>query len=673
MLNVFKLELCRNIRKRYFFLIYLLLLGFCICGYLFIMPVKSVTFIDHFQTIQRLIVVPFVAFLFLGYEMFSDMQKRSWKELLFSVKNAIGKVLLIRITIMGVMVVIEFFVLLVIEICTWAYAQSAIPLMHILRVMILNNMLLPFLGAVIGMVLAIVFKKHWSGYLCIIIIVMCTCGILQKISSALYLTVGINLDPLVLMINLTQPNATWIADYVYLIPVEKHRFYLLIAWVLVCCAIVLFWTKSRAKRILMAVCMIGVVYCFGQVGAVKNFVNYEMNYASPTDKASEFKNVEGVSELKADFCIVDCMLKMQFEDELHADVTMVLDNPNLQQYHLTLYRGYELINIEDQNGASLVYERNGDYLLITPSEPLTQIHMEYKGYNQSLYSNRHGVMLPGYFAYYPQAGWRQVFWTAPIDGYYNKGFNTETDSLQATHYKIIVENYKQEVLSNLSGENNIFEGTTNSPTLISGAIEEISDAEYCIIRPSSFKNEEVISVDRLKQEISVVCDYFGIEDDGYQDVRTIIYVPSTLYIDNLWGRYAYMGDVLMLSTELVSTAEEEVALGVVFETLHVNGMKRNLIAIMNAVYRNAIYLEDLEIMTDREIQELKFDPEKETDEMIFMDGTFDRLYLTAIENYGAEQTAKLCMEYVLDANSDKNVVDFLVELCLKGEENAVKN
>ena len=55
--------------------------------------------------------------------------------------------------------------------------------------------------------------------------------------------------------------------------------------------------------------------------------------------------------------------------ELRAAVTMDLKGPALSAYPFTLYHGYQVTRVTDENGAALPFTREGDYLTVTPAGP----------------------------------------------------------------------------------------------------------------------------------------------------------------------------------------------------------------------------------------------------------------------------------------------------------------
>lgn len=84
---------------------------------------------------------------------------------------------------------------------------------NVIRVLLINDLLFPLTGVVLGMCLAVATKRRWSGYIWLLAIMLLGCGLLHRISMGLFMTVGWNLDSVYHMFQFGQPNQTWAADF----------------------------------------------------------------------------------------------------------------------------------------------------------------------------------------------------------------------------------------------------------------------------------------------------------------------------------------------------------------------------------------------------------------------------------------------------------------------------
>ena len=114
---------------------------------------------------------------------------------------------------------------------------------------------------------------------------------------------------------------------------------------------------------------------------------------------------------EADFRVKSYGFDLTVRRELKAEVTVELDGSGLQEYYFTLYHGYRLENVRTALGTGLPFEQKGDHIRVSApeGEQVTALTFTYEGSGKRHYSTEQGIFLPGYFAYYPMPGWRQVY------------------------------------------------------------------------------------------------------------------------------------------------------------------------------------------------------------------------------------------------------------------------
>ena len=96
-------------------------------------------------------MLPFLGFLFLSYEFFSDYQKKNWWELLETDRNGLLKSMLAKDGILLILLVVVYFVVFCMEIYWfhWFDAPGAL-LKNGYRVLFFNYFFLPFMGIQVG-------------------------------------------------------------------------------------------------------------------------------------------------------------------------------------------------------------------------------------------------------------------------------------------------------------------------------------------------------------------------------------------------------------------------------------------------------------------------------------------------------------------------------------------
>lgn len=172
---------------------------------------------------------------------------------------------------------------------------------------------------------------------------------------------------------------------------------------------------------------------------------------------------------KAGFNINNYDMDLAVSNELHAIVKVTVDNPDLDRYEFTLYRGYKLDRVRTENEA-IPFKREGDYISTGSLKGADYLIFEYHGKSPKYYANRQAITLPGYFAYYPKAG-RSNIYDVVRTGY------VVNLSPNESRYEVKVHS-DLEVFSNLPGGNNTFSGKTNGLSVFAGMYDEIADNIY---------------------------------------------------------------------------------------------------------------------------------------------------------------------------------------------------
>ena len=142
--------------------------------------------------------------------------------------------------------------------------------------------------------------------------------------------------------------------------------------------------------------------------------------------------------------------------------TVSLSKRKLESYEFTLYHGYIVSKITDVNGNDLRFTQESDYITVynNSDTPLDKITMYYSGSGQRYFSNVQGISLPGYFPYYPQSGFKEIFDTDI------GGFNKYTEK-NDFDFNIVV-NCPKKVYCNLSDTDTTLLRESLMITLVSG-------------------------------------------------------------------------------------------------------------------------------------------------------------------------------------------------------------
>ncbi len=116
-------------------------------------------------------------------------------------------------------------------------------------------------------------------------------------------------------------------------------------------------------------------------------------------------------EAPADFGVESYVMDLKVGRTLSAEVTVCLSEGSGQResYRFTLYHGYRLLSVTDQNGQKLEYERDGDFITVYGGKGAEEIHFAYAGTSQSFYTTAYALYLPSFFPYYPVPGHHMIY------------------------------------------------------------------------------------------------------------------------------------------------------------------------------------------------------------------------------------------------------------------------
>lgn len=709
-------------RKKYLFVIYIIVLVFVLFYSCIYLQRWNQECLQGFQLAQRAALLPFLGFLFLSYEFFSDYQKKNWWELLETDRNGLLKSMLAKDGILLILLVVVCFVVFCMELYWfhWFDAPGAL-LKNGYRVLLFNYFLLPFMGIQVGKAAAVLFRRKWTGYLAILVFALLGCGLVHTISSGLYMTVGWNLDAVLKLFQFQQPNAGWAADEYYLVPAENYRMYILLFWSMLAEGIVLcrIWSGARHPKAPVAIIICVACCClfFFKAETENGYLNFDMNYGNASNKQEEFLNDTIITDVVAAFQVETYTMNLQIRDELSADVTMQLAENALKQYVFTLYRGYEITEVTDGNGNELPYHRTEDVVTVDAGESLREIRFYYHGFQQSFYGNETAVMLPGYFAYYPQAGVRRVFLYQNENGYLSYGFNTDASTLQyaqfnisCAYHKLVYSNLKMgaseagsgleqsvsgtgfnqstkvfgsdsqqsaDILSNASvrdKQHQTFLGYTNAPTLAAGAVTDCQESDGYYILPE-LAEYRTFSLNQTKKQLEKLCQRLSMDDSWYADVDTVVAVPNSVYIGNTWGEMTITDRCLFVGSNWIQNGNaEEAAFRILQMYFNENGEKQYLEELLFSVLQGDADWSDLKPMSRNEFFGISYD---ETDifsdsyQQLYQKQTIERMYQTLLQTFGEKEVLKQTAAYLLDKQVDPNLAQFLQEMYENLEQDAI--
>lgn len=282
---------------------------------------------------------------------------------------------------------------------------------------------------------------------------------------------------------------------------------IIIFWISLFAIIAMFTVFSfrikRAKQIAATICL--AVFVLSGAGTLMPYSSISLDTNSLGSDAEHYviqdpeKFVIQKNE-KPNFEITGYDMNFKIKNLLSGDVTVKVDNPNLTEYHFTLYYGYKLKSVTNSNGEKLKYDRDGDYITVHTDAPTESFNFKYKGFSQVFYSNSQSSNLLGGFAYYPINGFRYVYSLADQGSIRTKLSKSVPMSVKVDCGKTMFSNLE-------STGKNTFEGTTDSLTLVSGFYKEINTDGVRMIYPYYDASEDYET--QLKMLIEAKPKYKG--------------------------------------------------------------------------------------------------------------------------------------------------------------------
>ncbi len=288
------------------------------------------------------------------------------------------------------------------------------------------------------------------------------------------------------------------------------------------------------------------------------------NFISNDDDQWRY-TIEGVKqeEREADFQIISYDMDLKLGRQMRATVTCVPSDGGLDSYAMTLYRLYQVDSVIDENGDALEYQQDENTLLIYGQEDgIRSFTLKYHGGPTGascLYNNRYAINLPGWFPYYPVPGWNKI--------YQNEGEYRYVDNRLKDPARFQIQLHADgKVYSDLKQEgNNLFQGESYGPTLLSGFVGERKLANGTVFiypyldAPSieETKDSEDYVVDKIRQEgnkIQLIIELPGIpvgEPGIYEEdciiADTTFVLLKAVYEDS--GQFDWRKDIVPTTEE----------------------------------------------------------------------------------------------------------------------------
>ncbi|MCM1245756.1 MAG: hypothetical protein NC293_08960 [Roseburia sp.] len=283
-------------------------------------------------------------------------------------------------------------------------------------------------------------------------------------------------------------------DLIYNYTTEAVNLQRIMFWVLLAISLFLLVVNKKRKKIVTGIMFVvtfvdflfymqpsGERYVYGNWGAYMDEQQYySLLYWKNEGKADEHKRI-GRTYQTPNFKITKYKAALYPKRVLHASVDVMVDQYGLDQYCFTLYHGYKLQKVMDQNGEELVFEQDIDHVLVKTNKAhhVEAIHFEYEGYSRKYVATSQALFLAGNFPYLPNAGWNE-YMIEPIGDHWQVGYNLK-GAMYPIYYDIQID-AGQKVYSNLKEiEANHYTGVSEGATFAASPFIERMQLKNCVV------------------------------------------------------------------------------------------------------------------------------------------------------------------------------------------------
>ena len=436
---------------------------------------KPISVTEPLGNAMTLSIYLFISMTFLSYEYLRKFYNHGVSEVFLSLQskreNVVSAFLLLSIyamllsTIIAVLVIVEFL-----------FYKIQDPhheyIFHTLGNVFLNDYMIMRLGIFIGGSLAIM-KNRIVTYS---IMTLFTIAVSPFATSMAYLIDAASLDKkarvgmaafksISLFYILPRFDLKWMPRAEFGESLLPYRFFIIGFWSFLFVTVLLITRRYKKRKIvvssfLCAAMLLGYLYPSSRMeqtfDAYRNGVPDSVYCSS-----GEYK--EKIQ--KADYTIKEYDMDLSIRQNLSATMVMKVSK-SLAEYHMTLYRKYKVLGVKDQDGNGLEYEQKGDYITVFNREKrkINEISMTYRGSSADCYANYQGCYLPGYYMYYPRAGYMRVYDV-------NYGMIVPNFVDENTKFKVRVSPGGK-YISNLPKVDGVYVGTCDGFTLLKGFYKE---------------------------------------------------------------------------------------------------------------------------------------------------------------------------------------------------------
>lgn len=588
----------------------------------------------------------FAFFVFISYEFMRKVKEASLEEVLLAKGLKGGLICLNQLLVLWAAVIIVVFNISAFFMA--GYDVFDIPEMfkrEIIQIIFVDILLLSLASVGLGFLISR-FTRRFIGYVAMIAVIFLLLPNTVTVFLDWQRNYHIPIFYLRDIVCFVPPDITALSDPLYGLPLEWYRQAAMLFWVVTSILIVVWKILKEKKRLRVLVSVCSLFFLCVLTYGVENKGSVLLMKGHPKSALSEtksyYENLPG-KEKNPEFTISDYDMELSMHKTLSAVVKCRVNSAKaLPSYEFTLFHGYKITRVEDEDGLSLTFNQEGDYVTVENQSPapIQSLIFYYNGYSPLFYANDKGCFLPGFFPYYPKAGYRKVY-----DGY----FVAQEDS--AVDYRIMITD-GQPVVSNLKAHHGVLQGKTDNVILVKGYLAETvlnqRRSVYYPLQRSSLENVQHIDSKEMQWKMQKLKKFLGIHKDFGIRNKMVINIPWSLAFNSSLEHYYECQDYVLIQGFVEP-----------YEIL-----KSNTKAPGKELMRDVFF--DLMLSADTVASDLTLCKDEE-----WFDGydEYTELYdavVLKIRKLGVRQTARRIYQYLVDDSTAADATTFVKNMKQQG-------
>lgn len=404
-----------------------------------------------------------------------------------------------------------------------AYACFALQIgraeavLHILGCVLLYIFLVSLAGILLGMAAALTLNR-FAACLVLVLFILLGSPLALYVAQALYYALWIDVFPVYEFLCLFPRGLESLPQHSVGYSLLPDRISATVFWLALFAVPVLWKTLCDRRRARRAAALACAVLC---VGSLAVYLLPMARTASDRSARSgyvwdlDYYQFAEQKEEDGGFSVTGYDMDLTVGLQLSARVTAQVDQPALPCYKFTLYHGYQVSQVTDQDGTPLRFTQQGDTLAVENGAAgrVDSLTFTYAGDNPTYYAHAQGINLPGHFAYYPHSGYHALY-----------------DVENQSFYKLLTEQpvdvtlrvqYGKTVFCDLPQTGrNTFAGRTDGVTLLAGFLTEETVNGVQVVYP--YLDTEQFRPEQLAADLN---GFLASKTDG-REIRKVMILPG---------------------------------------------------------------------------------------------------------------------------------------------------